>query len=70
MKKFKVTIPCEYIQGHLRYGHAEGIIEAKNIESITNLGDLDLDIVVDDYEIDDYELDFENARIEEIETND
>ena len=24
MKKFKVTQDCDYVMGHLRYGHFEG----------------------------------------------
>ena len=27
--KFKVTQECDYVQGHLRYGHYEGIVEVK-----------------------------------------
>ena len=27
MTKFKVNVPCNYVQGYLRYGHFEGIVE-------------------------------------------
>ena len=60
MKKFKVNIPCDYIQGHLRYGHLEGIVEVASEDELKELIDskdiLDyLDVVVDDYEVNDYE---------------
>ena len=32
MAKFRVTQECDYVQGHLRYGHMEGIIEADSLE--------------------------------------
>lgn len=32
MTKFKVFQDADYVQGHLRYGHREGIIEADSEE--------------------------------------
>lgn len=68
--KFRVTQEANYVMGHLRYGHREGIIEADSKEDVLKLieGQEDdyLDLVVDDYEIED--ADFENNpfEIEEI----
>jgi len=28
--KFRVTQECDYVQGHLRYGHYEGIIDVED----------------------------------------
>ena len=33
MAKFKVFQDADYVQGHLRYGHREGIIEADSKEA-------------------------------------
>lgn len=68
--KFRVTQEANYVMGHLRNGHREGIIEADSKEDALKLieGQEDdyLDLVVDDYEIED--ADFENNpfEIEEI----
>lgn len=68
--KFRVTQEANYVMGHLRYGHREGIIEADSKEDVLKLieGQEDdyLDLVVDDYEIEG--ADFENNpfEIEEI----
>ena len=32
MAKFKVSQEADYVMGHLRYGHREGIIEAESKE--------------------------------------
>ena len=31
-KKYKIAIPVDYIEGHLRYGHFEGIVELADEE--------------------------------------
>jgi len=70
MARYKVTIPVDYVMGHLRYGHLEGVIEADSVEDIKNM-DYDeirdyLDLVVDDYEIDDYgDADLNDMEIKE-----
>ena len=64
-KKVKFDIPLEYVIGHLRYGHKEGILELTEEEfnklqedplSFIYTQDIlcDLDLIIDDYEVDDY----------------
>ena len=58
MAKFKVRQDADYLMGHLRYGHREGVIEASSVEDalnkLQNEGYTDyLDLVVDDYEVED-----------------
>lgn len=71
MKKFYVTIPVDYIDGYLRYGHLEGIIEAENEvkakEKAEKMVDSeDLCLVIDDYEIKNYDSpDFSSMTIKE-----
>ena len=70
--KFRVTQEANYVMGHLRYGHREGIVKADSKEDVLKLieGQEDdyLDIVIDDYEIED--ADFENNPFEIEEVND
>lgn len=72
MAKFKVTQQADYIIGHLRCGHREGVIEADSKEDalnkLKNDGYTDyLNTVVDDYSIDDAEFDDNPFEIEELE---
>lgn len=72
MAKFKVTQQADYIIGHLRYGHREGVIEADSKEDalnkLKNDGYTDyLNTVVDGYSIDDAEFDDNPFEIEELE---
>ena len=58
MAKFKVRQNADYLMGHLRYGHREGVIEANSmvdaLHKLQNDGYTDyLDLVVDDYEVED-----------------
>ena len=58
--KFSVYAPVDWIMGHFRYGHVEGIVEVDSKEELDELvrtGEIIefLDIVVDDYRIEDYE---------------
>jgi hypothetical protein len=55
--KFELYQELDYVQGHLRYGHRKGIVEVESEEELKQMiedGDLDLDVIVDDYEIDDW----------------
>lgn len=64
-KKVKFNIPLEYVAGHLRYGHKEGILELTEeefkelqenpLDFIYNQDILcDLNLVIDDYSVEDY----------------
>lgn len=71
MKKFKVTQDADYVVGHLRYGHREGIIEAESIEDalykLQNKGYTDyLDFKVDSCEVEDADFDDMPFEIEEV----
>ena len=63
MNKVVITAPVDYVMGHLRYGHLEGEVEltdeqlelfekdpAKAIQEL----DLDLELIIDDWEVDGY----------------
>lgn len=69
MKKFLVTQDADYVIGHLRYGHREGIIEANSAEEVKDIlkngGTDDLDLIVDDYEVDDVDYGDNEFEIEE-----
>ena len=72
MAKFRVTQEADYVVGHLRYGHREGIIEADSKEDalrkLIHEGYTDyLDFELDGYSVDDveYSEDFEIEKVEE-----
>ncbi len=72
MAKFKVSQEADYVMGHLRYGHREGIIEANSkedaLDKLKNKGYTDyLDLKVDDYEVEDVEYGDNEFEIEEVE---
>lgn len=72
MAKFKIRQEADYVFGHLRYGHREGVIEADSKEDalskLQNEGYADyLDLKVDDYEVDDVEYGDNEFEIEEVE---
>lgn len=69
MKKFKVTVPCDYFNGYLRHGHGEAIIEAKTLKEAKEKAKTwdDYEPILDDYELNDHDAwNFENMTIEEI----
>lgn len=75
MAKFKVRQEADYVMGHLRYGHREGIIEADSKEDalnkLKNEGYTDyLDLVVDDYSVEDASYGDNEFEIEEVESED
>ena len=58
--KFRVTRDLDYIMGHLRYGHLEGIVEANSEDELKEMMeqkhfDYTLNVVVDSYRIEDWE---------------
>lgn len=77
MAKYRISVPTDYVAGHLRYGHYETEIEAESLEKVkeyinSNEGKEYIKEVaefeVDDYEIDDIgSLDLSMASIEEVE---
>lgn len=77
MKKVFVSYPVDYVAGHLRYGHKEGEITFKTNEDyeafkadpekfLRDYGDLDLDLIVDDWEVDDYDGDIHDVEFKEL----
>lgn len=72
MAKFRVSQEADYVMGHLRYGHREGVIEAESKEDalnkLKNEGYTDyLDFVLDDYSCEDVEYGDNEFKIEEVE---
>lgn len=72
MAKFRVSQDADYVMGHLRYGHREGIIKAESKEDalnkLENEGYTDhLDFVLDDYSCEDAEYGDNEFEIEEVE---
>lgn len=72
-KKVYVEYPVNWINGHLRYGHKEGIIEMtdeefqefqKNPEAWLgkDYNDDYLELLVDDWEVDDYDTTIEDVE--------
>ena len=58
MKKFTVTKELDYVQGYLRYGHAEVTVSAETEEEALALAndcfnDGNFSVVVDDYSVED-----------------
>lgn len=65
MKKIFIDAPLDYVAGHLRYGHLEGIVEMTDEEferfkkdPINFIYDNEyecnrLDLIIDDFEVDD-----------------
>lgn len=73
MAFYKVSQDADYVMGHLRYGHREGVIEADSKEDalnkLKNEGYTDyLDLVVDDYSVEDVCYGDNEFEIEEVES--
>lgn len=70
MKEFLVTQDCDYIAGHLRYGHLEGIIKAESLEEARAIlfdGDRSmLNFIIDDFEIENYRVGDHPIKIKEL----
>lgn len=72
-KKYFIMAPVDYIIGHLRYGHFEGVVELSDDELIkikqnpNLLREYDLELLVDDWEIDGYgDIDASTVEITEV----
>lgn len=60
LKKFRVTQDLDYVVGHLRYGHKEGIVEVESEDELKEMiksGKIFnyMDVEIDDYSIEDYD---------------
>ena len=71
MAKFKVRQDADYVMGHLKYGHREGVIEASSVEDVINKlrndGCIDyLGLVVDDQEVEDVSYGSNPFKIEPV----
>lgn len=54
-KRYTISVPVEYVFGHLRYGHLEMIIEADNEEEArAEFDPRYADLIVDDWEVYEY----------------
>ena len=72
MAKFKVRQDADYVMGHLKYGHREGVIKASSVEDVINKlqndGCIDyLGLVVDDYEVEDVSYGSNPFKLEPVE---
>lgn len=69
MAKFECFLDCEYVMGHLRYGHYEGVVEANSAEEARERVLEDpclLNFVLDSYEIDDSLIDRDSISVREV----
>ena len=62
MAKIKLTRELDYVQGHLRSGHLELIVDENEWNSMSNDDKREFfrdnaDVIVDDYEVEDYDWD-------------
>ena len=62
MKKVYIYAPLDYVAGHLRYGHKEGTVNLTdeefeqfkaNPKDFIYNNDIELDLLIDDWEIND-----------------
>lgn len=58
--KFRVTQDLDYVNGFLRYGHKEGIVEVESEDKLKEMIDSGkifnyMDVEIDDYSIEDYD---------------
>lgn len=69
MAKFECFVDCDYVCGHFRYAHYEGVVEANSAEEAREMvleTPYLLDFVLDDYRIDDCPIDTNSISIREI----
>lgn len=70
--KFKISQQCDYVQGHLRYGHFEGEVEVNSEAELRKLlEDEDIrdcmELIVDDYACNDYDVGNNPIKYEKVE---
>lgn len=60
--KVRIIKYCDYVAGHLRYGHFETDVEVNSLEEAKEMfpeereSYWNMELIVDDYEVDDYEV--------------
>ena len=75
MSKYFISVPVDYVIGHLRYGHFEGVVELKddeinNKEKLKKLIRENCELLIDDWEIDSYgSLDMNELELRRIEND-
>ena len=62
MKKILIDAPLEYVAGHLRYGHLEGVIEISD-EEFDKFKENPIDFLNDNEYIDELDLLFDDWEI-------
>lgn len=71
--KVRITKDCDFVVGHLRYGHFETEVEVNSLEEAKEMFPDDrqscynMNLIVDDYEVDDYEISSRPMEFEVIE---
>lgn len=64
MKKILIDAPLEYVAGHLRYGHLEGVIEISDKE-FEKFKENPIDFLYDNEYIDELDLLIDDWRVED-----
>ena len=64
MKKILIDAPLEYVAGHLRYGHLEGVIEISDKE-FEKFKENSIDFLYDNEYIDELDLLIDDWRVED-----
>ena len=75
MSKYFISVPVDYVIGHLRYGHFEGVVELEdneinNKEKLKKLIRENCELLIDDWEIDSYgSLDMNQLELRRVEND-
>ena len=64
MKKILIDAPLEYVAGHLRYGHLEGVIEVSD-EEFKKFKENPIDFLYDNEYIDELDLLIDDWRVDD-----
>ena len=64
MKKILIDAPLEYVAGHLRYGHLEGVIEVSD-EEFEKFKENPIDFLYDNEYIDELDLLIDDWRVDD-----
>ena len=75
MSKYFISVPVDYVVGHLRYGHLEGVVELQDDEintkeKLKKLIRNNCELLIDDWEIDSYgSLDMNELELRRVEND-